>query len=450
MSSNSTVPELSDYQRMIMTKYPFERLLPPNSTDPDVLMNHILTTSFLADQNTIQQQSVMQEAEEYALQHCMLQCKRDGRMKKEKEADPKQPGSEKTVTLDDKHLMAQIQAKIDAGEMSASEIEKFNRTKAFRAALDAIPWVEQKEEEQVVVAQPKKKIDTEPKPFTGLSIGPNLVPEPTEAEKAEQRFEQSRKQKSNGTDALNVVSHDSDTPNVLNVDGSEVGPKDDEEIESNDLPANLVDPFEIAGASTLTAADLRPAIPSNAIAPEITKEQLDADPNNPEIVPQPIKERENRFSYAANFNEFADLGKEVTEDQIKQMLRDKKAAMEKKWEGVDKNVAGFVADGTAIPIRNEGALARGDLPPVYRDGPAHREKVMSEDYDPAQDRPFLWNKHFKKIVVSMIGPDCPQKCPRRFFRVWGGVKDDDEAEQLMREACKKNPYAYKWRTYCYR
>lgn len=443
MSSNSTTPEVSDYQRMIMTKYPFERLLPKNSTDPDVLMNHIMTTSFSSDRSTIKQQAVMQAAEEYALQQCTLQCKRDGRLKKEKPADPKKPGDEKTITLDDKQIMAKIQAEIDAGKMSAAEIKKFNQTKAFRAALDAIPWVEEPAEVPLETTKKVEVKSNEPKPFVGVSLGTTmLIPEPTEAEKAEKRYEESRKQKSGTED------DDNDTQVVEvgnNVKVVEVG--DDGE----ETPGELVSaphPFDIDGP-TLSAADLHPAIPEGAVAPAITEEQLAIDPNNPTIVPQPIKERENRFSFASNFDEFAELGEEVTEEQIKQMLRDKKAAHEKNWEGVDKNIAGFVADGSAIPIRNEGALARGNLPPVYRDGPAHREKVMSEVYDPSQDKPFLWNKHVKKFVVSMIGPDCPQKCPRRMFRIWGGVKDDDEAKQLMKEACKKNKYAHKWRTYLY-
>ena len=197
---------------------------------------------------------------------------------------------------------------------------------------------------------------------------------------------------------------------------------------------------------------LRPAIPADAVAPEITEEMLALDPDNPEIVPQPIKERENRFSYAAKFGEEFDAvvaNKSATEEQVRQVLRAKKAAHDEKWKNEDDNVAGYVADGTAIPIVNEGTLARSDLPPVYRDGPAQRAKVLNGKYDPALDKPFLWSKNFRYIVVSMMGPDCPQQAPRRLFRVWGGVKTEKEGKDLMDEVVKKNIYGSWWRTYLY-
>lgn len=441
LNDEETAVTISSYQQMINSKYPFERLLPKNSMmDPDVVMNHILSISFLADQSTIKQQAIMQAAEEYAMQRCMLQCKRDGRMRKEKSTTA--TNDENTMTIEPSQILAQVEEEIRQGKLSPAEIEKFYKTKAFQAQLEAIPWVDAPVEEPkssssssssttAAPAAATTTVSAEPKPFLATSLFAPVQPELTEAQKAEKRFEKSRQQKV-GAETLQQQS-----ATVC-----------DETDDLEEMPSELVDaPTQFYGdVSTLSAADLHPAIPEGAKAPEITPEQLALDPNNPAIVPQPIKERDNRFSYAAKFE---DLDHLPTEEEIKQKLREKKAAHAEKWQDVDPNVAGFVADGTTIPIRNEGAATRADLPPVYRDGPAHREKVMKDDYDPTQDKPFLWNKRFKKIVVSMIGPDCPQKAPRRLFRVWGGVADDDEADNLMREVVKKNKYGYKWRTYCY-
>jgi hypothetical protein len=48
-----------------------------------------------------------------------------------------------------------------------------------------------------------------------------------------------------------------------------------------------------------------------------------------------------------------------------------------------------------------------------------------------------------------MGPDCPQKCPRRFFRIWACVKTEKEADDVMDEVSKKHPYGHLWRTYRY-
>lgn len=446
-------PVISAYQQMINSKYPFERLLPANSSsDPDVLMNHILTISFLADRATIRQQATLQAAEEYAMQKCMMQCKRDGRMKREKSSPG--DGGQSTKTIDQQQLLAAVQAEIDAGKMSATEIRKFQQTKAFQAALDAIPWPDEKPEATkattaavTATAATTAAAATEPKPFLATSIFGAPAREMSETEKAELRYEKARQL---GAANANIGAAASDNAGAANTRRS----NDDDDNDDNDVddkPGQLVEAppswmKEENGAPRLSAADLRPAIPADAQPTPVTAEQLAADPNNPEFVPQPVKERENRFSYAAKFDDNDHL---PTEEAIKAALRAKKAAAAQKWQEVDENVAGYVADGSVVPVRNEGALARADLPPVYRDGPAHREKVMRADYDPTQDKPFLWNKNFKKIVVSMIGPDCPQKCPRRLFRVWGGVKNDNEADALMAEVLKKNPYGYRWRTYLY-
>jgi hypothetical protein len=431
-ASAAPLSPLSPYQQLINANYPFERLLPANSeTDPDILMNHIMSISFLADRNALKQQAVLQRAEEYALQKCMLQCKRDGRMKREKKVEDADK-----MTIDQDQILAQVQQQIDEGKLSPEEVRRYQQTLRFRAALDAIPWPEEKNVDEPAPPAPAVVDPNAPKPFLATSIlsAPRDL---TEAEQAEQRFEKQKK--------INASQNGDNADNA-----------DDDDEDYDDKPPTLRPaPIEVDAAASTNgslsngiAKPLKPAIPADAVAPSVTEEQLALDPENPEIVLQPIKERENRFSYAAKFDEFANLPTSTSEAEIHKMLADKKAAHAAKWAEVDENVGGFVADGSTVPIQNVGAHARTDLPPVYRDV-TYREQLMSTKYDPALDKPFLWNKKIKYIVVSMLGPDCPQKCPRRLFRVWGGVHNQAEGEELMKEVIKKNPYGHLWRTYFY-
>ena len=420
MSTNSKSMDESlstEYQKMVNAKYPFEREIPANCTDPDVLMDHILKISFLSDRKTLNQQAHMQAAEEHAMQICQIQCKRDGRMKREKDDEVSNDGK---MRINQAQLLAKMEKEMSEKGMTKEERIRLEKTKAFHAALEAIPWTELNEP-NVAEHVPKAIDDGKPKPFLSKSIL-SAPQELTAAEEAELKFDADR--------GIAIAEVD-----------------DDEDIDDKISPKK-----EYQGVVERPNVVLNPAIPQDAVAPAITEEMLALDPNNPEIVPQPIKERENRYSYAAKFgDEFEQtvMNKKATEEDMKAVLRSKKAAYDEQWKNEDENVAGRVADGTVIPIVNEGPLARADLPPVYRDGPAQRGKVLGGKYDPALDKPFLWSKNFRYVVVSMMGPDCPQQAPRRLFRVWGGVKTPKEGKDLMDEVVKKNPYGSWWRTYLY-
>ncbi len=414
------------YQQLIDAKYPFERTVPENSEDIDVLMDHIMKISFLSNRESLKQQALMQAAEEYSIQQCQIQCKKDGRMKREKEDEV---GHDGKMKLNQGQLLAQMEKEMSDKGMTKEERKRLEQTKAFHAALESIPWTELNEP-SVAEHVPKSTVedDGKPKPFLTKSIF-NAPTPLTAAEEAELNFDVKR--------------------GVATIEGSL---NDDEDVDDKKpVTATNQDNDDDNDRQEKKNIVLKPAIPEDAVAPIITEEMLALDPNNPEIVPQPIKERENRFSYAAKFGdefETAALDKNVTEDQFKDILRAKKAAHAEKWKEVDENVAGFVADGSVVPLENEGKLARADLPPVYH-AATQRSKVLRGKYDPALDKPFLWSKNFVYIVVSMIGPDCPQQAPRRMFRVWGGVKTKKEGKDLMDEVIKRNPYGSWWRTYLY-
>ena len=416
MSRELTECMSSEFEQMIRENYPFERDLPANIEDPDVVMDHIMKMSFLSDRKTLNQQAKMQAAEEYAMQVCQIRCKRDGRMKREKEEN------DGKMRISPAQLLAKMEKEMTEKGMTKQERQRLERTKAFHAALEAVPWTELNEPE-VAEHVPKAVDNGKPKPFLSKSLF-SAPKELSPAEQAELKYDVDR--------GIATIEGDDENDDDLDVDDKIQSSRNDSSV----------------GNQT----KLTPAIPKDAVAPEISEETLALDPNNPEIVPQPIKERHNRYSYAAKFGqEFDDavMKKDIEEEDIKKVLREKKESYAEEWKQHDENVAGFVADGSVVPVVNEGKLARADLPPVYRDGPGQRAKMMAAKYDPSLDLPFLWNPKCRYIVVSMIGPDCPQRAPRRLFRVWGCVKTEREGKDLMDEIIRKNPYGYLWKTYIY-
>lgn len=417
---------VSEYQKRLQNTLPLERPLPHESvTDPDVLVNHIVQVSLLMDREALAKQKRMQDAEEYALQQCTLQCKRDGRLRREKTDDADDDADRTTVNSENATqdmILESAQKLYDEGKMSDVEQAYFLRLKEFRAQLDAIPWVEGDEEvaDASVDANAPKPFLSQPRAMAAFQNGSGPPPEDAPA----------------ANDNLCVPG--SATTATNNEPTATVEDVDD--VERVGLTSSSSD---AVAPPTLSADDLRPAIPVDAVSAEITAEQLAMDPNNPEMAPVPIRERENRFSYAAKFDDLDHL----TDEEIKAALAQKKAAYAEKFP--DDNVAGYVADGTVIPVNNSGEHARADLPPVFEEGPSHRDKVMRERYDPKRDKPFLWKKNDKFIVVSMIGPNCPQKAPRTLLRVWGVVRNTKEGKLLMKAVLKENRYGYMWRTYMY-
>ena len=327
MSTESTTmldPLSIEYQQMINAKYPFEREIPENSSDPDVLMDHILKISFLSDQNTLKQQAHMQAAEEHAMQVCQIQCKKDGRMKREK--DDNEVGSDGKMRLNQAQLLAKMEKDMSEKGMTKEQRRRLEQTKAFHAALEAIPWTELNEP-NVAEHVPKPTDDGKPKPFLTKSII-SAPRELTEAEAAELKFDIDR--------------------GITTIEG-------DNDDDDDDVDDKVSSKHEETQESSRPGVVLIPAIPKDAVAPEITDEMLALDPNNPEVVPQPIKERENRYSYAAKFGEEFEKtfsNKNATEDDVKAVLRSKREAYEEQWKNRDENVAGYVADGTPIPIVN--------------------------------------------------------------------------------------------------
>lgn len=450
-TQNESQASPSAYQQRVLKDYPFERLLPANCQDPDILFNHILKVSFLADRGTMKRQEDLQDAEQYALQQCMLRCKRDGRMKKEKSsASDSGSTADGSMSMETSQMLAKIEQQIKEGQLTKREIRQFQDARAFQAELDAIPWVEtaaedaddatqqQKQQEETAEVDNKKSAvaaatggasddaKEKQKPFLAEPLFASHGGQLSAAEEAEMRYEQAKQ-------AQQTQKKDKESQTQLS-STAQISQQDGQDDDDDDVSARL------------RVEDLKPALPDGAEPVMPTEEQLALDPDNPELVLQPVKERINRFSYAAKFDDFDDVA-DLDEEQIKQKLRQHKAAATPQY--TDDNIAGYVADGSVVPVQNEGELARADLPPVYRDGPAYREKMMREQYDPAQDKPFLFNKDFKFVVVSMMGPDCPQKAPRRMFRIWGVVKSRKHAEKLMQTVVKKNKYGDFWRTYCY-
>ena len=416
---------VSEYQKRLQNTLPLERPLPRESvTDPDVLINHIVQVSLLMDREALAKQKRMQDAEEFALQQCTLQCKRDGRLRREKTDDAGDNPDQTTVNSENATqdmILESAQKLYDEGKMSEVEQAYFLRLKDFRAQLDAIPWVEDDEETKDAAVD-----DNAPKPFLSQP-------------RAMAAFQDGAGPPPEDVPAVRDTVADTST-SAAAADERTATVEDVVDVERASLKSSSTD---VAAPPKLSAEDLRPAIPEDAVVPEITAEQLAMDPNNPEMAPVPIRERENRFSYAAKFEDLDHL----TDEEVKEALARKMAAYAEKFP--DENVAGYVADGTVIPVSNSGEHARGDLPPVFEEGPTHREKVMRERYDPKRDKPFLWKKNDKFVVVSMIGPNCPQKAPRTLVRVWGVVRNKKEAQQLMKTVLKENRYGYMWRTYMY-
>ena len=416
--------------------YPLERLIPQDAAiDPDVAMNHILLISFLTDEAALKRQNEFQMAEEYALQQCMLQCKRDGRMQPSKTAD--------TDINDDQreNMMKGIEEQIAAGQLSAQQIAQYERSKAFQEQLAAIPYAE-KPASADVGEEPEQFADSIPQTFARSIVSPE--------EEVVARIDSERRQQRQKADK-NVASKSQQSGPEASVEQGDDDDDDDPAVLlSSTAPRTVVVETDIEDiyaesdqAPRLAPEDLRPAIPEGARPAEPTPEQLEKDKLNPKIDLIPVKERVNRWYYAGKFDD----NEHLSEEELKDLLEKKKEQETPKFD--DPNIAGMVADGTAVPIINQGPLQRNDLPPLYEEGPKHREKVLTTNYDPAKDRPFLWNKKHRYIIVSTIGPNCPQKAPRNLVRVWAVVKDKGEAQSAMKAIQLKNTYAHMWDFYLY-
>jgi len=173
----------------------------------------------------------------------------------------------------------------------------------------------------------------------------------------------------------------------------------------NDDDDEECDPLEAADDETHT---LKPQLPpgSDNLPTAPTRKQLAADPNNPKFDPQPVKERLNRFSTNEN-------GESLAPD-------------------LPPGVAGYAADGTVIPIVNDGDQFNPQIPDVFGDRD-HRNHVMSSQYEPEKDKPMFFNPKIKYAVVTVIGPKhCRIKTDRCVARVWGFAKNKKQCGAISK------------------
>lgn len=175
--------------------------------------------------------------------------------------------------------------------------------------------------------------------------------------------------------------------------------------EDDDDEDEEYDPLEAADDETHT---LKPQLPpgSENLPTAPTRKQLAADPNNPKFDPQPVKERLNRFSTNEN-------GESLAPD-------------------LPPGVAGYAADGTVIPIVNDGDQFNPQIPDVFGDRD-HRNHVMSSQYEPEKDKPMFFNPKIKYAVVTVIGPKhCRIKTDRCVARVWGFAKNKKQCGTISK------------------
>ena len=162
---------------------------------------------------------------------------------------------------------------------------------------------------------------------------------------------------------------------------------------------------EVAGVDE--TKQLKPQLPPNAALPSApTRKQMAADPNNPKFDPLPVKERLNLFSVDKD-------GKSIAPE-------------------LPEGVAGYAADGTPIPIVNDGANYNPRIPDVFSNM-EYRNTLMASKFDPEKDKPIFYNNTYKFIVLTVIGPkDCGQYCERVLMRVWGFAKTKKECATIAK------------------
>ncbi len=148
-----------------------------------------------------------------------------------------------------------------------------------------------------------------------------------------------------------------------------------------------------------------------ALGPTAT--QRAADPNNPKFDPLPDKTRVNRFTKN-------DVGGNVLQD-------------------VPPHVAGYVCDGSEIPLVNAAAHFRADLPDVFQDM-MYRNWLLTTEYDMTKDKD-LYDNSMKFALVSYMGPGAGNiLCDNHHLRIWAFAKSAKHSQEIAKWVCQKTAY----------
>jgi hypothetical protein len=108
-------------------------------------------------------------------------------------------------------------------------------------------------------------------------------------------------------------------------------------------------------------------------------------------------------------------------------------------DSMPDHVAGYVCDGSEIPMCNEGPHFRADLPDVFQDM-RYRNWLLSKKYNVEEDID-VFDTEMSFALVSFIGPvDTSIRCERPMLRIWAIGKNPQTCREISAWICKKTTY----------